>query len=172
VRTLSREDLEEAFLVRAELESLATELAAPRFTAEDVEELKEAEARFAEMTERLTGGRTQDLDERRALTAEWVRANHAFHDVIYRVAAAPMVERIAKSARRTFSGHAVWGPAGSDIDDLYEHNVLQHRAIREALAAGSAAGARALARDHVLHSFRLLETVLAQAGQPQLRRLA
>lgn len=172
VRTLSREDLEEAFLVRAELESLATELAAPRFTAEDVEELKEAEARFAEMTQRLTGGRTQDLDERRALTAEWVRANHAFHDVIYRVAAAPMVERIAKSARRTFSGHAVWGPAGSDIDDLYEHNVLQHRAIREALAAGSAAGARALARDHVLHSFRLLETVLAQAGQPQLRRLA
>ncbi len=147
VRTLSREDLEEAFLVRAELESLATELAAARITEEDI-------------------------DERRALTAEWVRANHAFHDVVYRVAAAPMVERIAKSARRTFSGHAVWGPAGSDIDDLYEHNVLQHRAIREALAAGSAAGARALAREHVLHSFRLLETVLSQAGQPQLRRLA
>jgi DNA-binding GntR family transcriptional regulator len=124
------------------------------------------------MTERLTGGRTRDLEERRAATSEWVRANHAFHDVIYRVAAAPMVERIAKSARRTFSGHAVWGPGGSDIDDLYRHNVLQHRAIREALAAGSAAGARALAREHVLHSFRLLETVLSQAGQPQLRRLA
>ncbi|MGE5690908.1 MAG: GntR family transcriptional regulator [Pseudomonadota bacterium] len=172
VRTLSREDLEEAFLVRAELESLATELATPRFTDADFEELRLAEARFAEMTERLTGGRTEDLDERRALTAEWVRANHAFHDVIYRVADAPMVERIAKSARRTFSGHAVWGPGGSDIDDLYEHNVLQHRAIREALVAGSAAGARALARDHVFHSFHLLETVLAQAGQPQLRRLA
>ena len=32
VRTLSREELREAFLVRAELESLATELATPRIT--------------------------------------------------------------------------------------------------------------------------------------------
>jgi DNA-binding GntR family transcriptional regulator len=172
VRTLSREELEEAFLVRAELESLATELAAARITPADLEELRTAEARFAELTERLTGGRTAELDERRALTAEWVRANHAFHDVIYRVAAAPMVERIAKSARRTFAGQAVWGAGASDIDELYERNVLQHRAIREALAAGSGAGARALAREHVLHSFRLLETVLAQIGQPALRRLA
>lgn len=172
VRTLSREELEEAFLVRAELESLATELAAARITPADLDELRIAEARFAELTERLTGGRTEELDERRALTAEWVRANHAFHDVIYRVAAAPMVERIAKSARRTFAGQAVWGGGASDIDELYERNVLQHRAIREALAAGSGAGARALAREHVLHSFRLLETVLAQIGQPALRRLA
>src|SRR5580765_7602386 len=33
VRTLSREELREAFLVRAELESLATELATPRIGA-------------------------------------------------------------------------------------------------------------------------------------------
>src|SRR5881394_4192528 len=33
VRTLSRDELREAFLVRAELESLATELAAERMTA-------------------------------------------------------------------------------------------------------------------------------------------
>ena len=167
VRTLSRQELEEAFLVRAELESLATELAAPRMTAADLEELSAAEARFAELTAQLTGRRTDASEERRALTADWVRANHAFHDVIYRVAEAPMVERIAKSARRTFAGQAVWGPGGSDIDELYERNVLQHRAIREALAAGSAAGARALAREHVLHSFRLLETVLAQVGLAQ-----
>ena len=34
VRTLSRDELREAFLVRAELESLATELATPKMTAE------------------------------------------------------------------------------------------------------------------------------------------
>src|SRR5437899_13089648 len=33
VRTLSRDELREAFLVRAELESLATALATPKFTA-------------------------------------------------------------------------------------------------------------------------------------------
>ena len=27
----------------------------------------------------------------RGLTSEWVRANHAFHDVIYRAAGAPLV---------------------------------------------------------------------------------
>ncbi len=54
------------------------------------------------------------------LTGEWVRANHAFRDVIYRAASAPLVERIAKNARRTFSGQAVWGSGRSDIDELYD----------------------------------------------------
>jgi DNA-binding GntR family transcriptional regulator len=168
VRTLSHDELYEAFLVRAELESLATELAAARMTAEDHDELAAASRRFAELTETLLRG---DGD-RRALTAEWVRANHAFHDVIYRAAVSPMVERIAKSARRTFSGQAVWGAGASEVDDLYRRNVEQHEAIRQALAAGSPAGARALAREHVLHSFHLLERVLEQVGGPATGRRA
>src|SRR5436853_555812 len=82
VRTISREDLHEAFMVRAELESLATEVAATKMTQED---------------------------------------------------------------------HAE-----------------QHRAIKQALTAGSASGSRALAREHVLSSFELLETILEQVGaQPR-----
>ncbi len=164
VRTFSRSELYEAFLVRAELESLATELAATRMSAADLEELEQAERRFAELTRRVVSGE--------ALTGEWVRANHAFHDVIYRAASAPMVERIAKNARRTFSGQAVWGSGRSDIDELYERNVRQHRAIVDALAAGSASGARALAREHVLASFSLLEAVLDRVERGGLRRLA
>jgi DNA-binding GntR family transcriptional regulator len=173
VRTLSHDELYEAFLVRAELESLATALAAPRLTAADLDELETAEQRFAELTARLLrpGG-----TDRGKLTREWVRANHGFHDVIYRVADAPMVERLAKSARRTFSGHAVWGTGGSGIDELYEDNVRQHQAIVEALRAKSAAAARLLAREHVLASFHLLERVLEQVGTPtpprRLRRSA
>ena len=172
VRTLAREELYEAFLVRAELEGLATELAAGKLTEDDLAELDAAQRCFEELTAELRRPRRGE-EERRSLTAEWVLANHAFHDVIYRVAGAPMVARIAKSARRTFSGQAVWGTGGSDIDDLYDANVRQHRAIREALAAGSATGARALAREHVLASFRLLEVVLVQLGAepPQRRRL-
>ena len=44
VRTLSPEELREAFLVRAELESLATELAAPRMTETDLDALERAES--------------------------------------------------------------------------------------------------------------------------------
>ncbi len=168
VRTLSREELREAFLVRAELESLATELAAAKRTAADLEELAAAEDRFATATARLQQAAG---DDRRELTVEWVRSNHAFHDVIYRVAAVPMVERIAKSARRTFAGSAVWNSGAAVAAELFEVNVRQHRAIREAVAAGSAAGARALAREHVLSSYQLLEAVLAGTTEPQPRRL-
>jgi DNA-binding GntR family transcriptional regulator len=162
VRTLSREELREAFLVRAELESLATELAAARITEDDLDELDRAEARFAELTARLAGV-SSDSPERMALVADWVRGNHAFHDVIYRVANAPLIERLAKSAR--FSGSAVWAPAdATELDDLYRRNERQHRALIEALRAGSAAGARALAREHVLASGHLLERIMTQAG--------
>src|SRR3954447_7578157 len=46
VRALSRAELHEAFLVRAELEGLATELAAPRMTDVEVEALDQAEERL------------------------------------------------------------------------------------------------------------------------------
>src|SRR5215471_9911348 len=62
VRTLDRDDLREAFLVRAELESLATELAAPRITDEQLAELAATERRFGELTLALrSGGRDPGL---------------------------------------------------------------------------------------------------------------
>ena len=68
-----------------------------------------------------------------------MQANYAFHDVIYRVAAMPLVERLAKGARRTFIGDRVWS-ARVELDELYAKNDLQHRAIREAIAAGQRRG--------------------------------
>src|SRR5437868_11616975 len=50
VRTISRDELHEAFMVRAELEGLATEVAAARMTAEDLAELEEAELQFAKVS--------------------------------------------------------------------------------------------------------------------------
>ncbi|MBA2615176.1 MAG: GntR family transcriptional regulator [Actinobacteria bacterium] len=166
VRSLAPKALYEAFLVRGELESLATGLAASKRTDDDLAELERAEQRFARATERLRG---VPVDERREPTQDWVRANHAFHDVVYRVADAPMVERIAKSARRAFAGSAVWNAGRVDVDELFDVNMRQHRAIREAIAAGSAVGARALAREHVLSSFHLLEAVLMESDEPRER---
>ena len=101
VRTLSQHDLHEAFLVRAELEGLVTECAARRLTAAALEELEACERRFARLTKEL---RLRDPGgDRRGLMADWMQANHAFHDVLYRAADMPYVESIAKGARRTFS---------------------------------------------------------------------
>ena len=163
VRMISREELRQAFLVRAELEALVTEIAASRMTRLALDELAQAEERFAALTAELLDFR-RDERERTALTGEWVRANYRFHDVIYAAAAVPFVERIAKGARRTFLSR--WRPGGPEIDELYEQNARQHRAILDALAAGSAGGARALAHEHVLYSCRLLEVILDHVGSP------
>jgi DNA-binding GntR family transcriptional regulator len=163
VRTLSREEVWEAFLLRAELESLITGLAAAKSTKADLAELEEAEKRFARLARALRA--REPGDDRRSLTADWMKANHGFHDVIYRIADMPYIEQVAKAARRTFSGPAVWAPGDETIDELYLLNERQHRAIKDALAAGSPDGARALAREHVLSSFHLLETILEQVGR-------
>jgi DNA-binding GntR family transcriptional regulator len=160
VRTISRQELREAFLVRAELEALVTELATERMTERDLAVLAAAEQEFAALTGRMLDHR--DERERTRLTADWVRANYRFHDVIYAAADVAFVERVAKSARRTFLSR--WRPGGPEIDDLYEQNARQHRAILDALAARSSAGARALAHEHVLHSCRLLELILDHVG--------
>ena len=162
VRTLSRQEMWEAFLVRAELESLITGIAAAKMTKADLDELDQAEKRFARLTRALRA--REPGDDRRALTVEWMHANHGFHDVIYRVADLPYIEQVSKSARRTFTGPAVWAPGDETIDGLYLKNERQHEAIKDALAAGSTEGARVLAREHVLASFNLLETILEQVG--------
>jgi DNA-binding GntR family transcriptional regulator len=162
VRTLTHHDLREAFLVRAELEGLVTEIAAQKMTPEALEELGEAESRFSRLTKEVRSH--EPGGGRRSLMSEWMRANHAFHDVLYRVADVPYIESVSKAARRTFSGPAVWAPADEHLDHLYERNQAEHRAIRQALLAGSVGGARELAREHVMHSFELLTTILEHVG--------
>jgi DNA-binding GntR family transcriptional regulator len=162
VRELSREEIREAFMVRAELEGLATEVAARKMGHEQLLELERAERAFTEITFRLVeashAGR-QDLD----VVREWLHANHSFHDVIYAAAEVPLIERMAKAARRTFLVKPVWA-TGADLDELYLKNDRQHRAIREAIAARSPEGARVLAREHVLSSGRLLEAILEKVA--------
>jgi DNA-binding GntR family transcriptional regulator len=168
VRELSLAEIREAFMARAELESLATEIAATKMSDAALRELEAAETRFSAVTHELVemshAGR-QDLE----LAREWLHANHSFHDVIYAAAEVPLIERMAKAARRTFLVKPVWA-TGDDLDELYRKNDRQHRAIREAIAARSPEGARVLAREHVLSSGRLLEAILdkvaAQTREP------
>src|SRR5437764_14619583 len=50
VRTIARDELRQAFMVRAELEALVTGLATPQMTKASLEALATAEERFAELT--------------------------------------------------------------------------------------------------------------------------
>jgi DNA-binding GntR family transcriptional regulator len=163
VRSISTAELREAFLIRAELEALATAQAAPRMTPDDLARLDSVEERFAELTLELRTQMRSGALRDSTLVVGWMAANHAFHDIIYEIAALPRVEQLAKSARRTFIGEHVWSARG-ELDELFARNEMQHRAIREALAAGSPDGSRTLAREHVLSSGRLMEAALDLAA--------
>ena len=169
VRSISPAELREAFLIRAELEGLATAVATPRMTPDHLARLDAAEQRFAGLTLELREQASRGESRDSTLFVEWMQANYAFHDVIYEAAQLPRVEQLAKSARRTFIGERVWA-ARAELDELFAKNDLQHRAIREAIAAGSPEGARRLAREHVLSSGTLIEAVLdlatAQTREP------
>jgi DNA-binding GntR family transcriptional regulator len=169
VRSISPAELREAFLIRAELEGLATAVATPQMTTDDLARLDAAEQRFAGLTLELREQARRGESRDSTLFVQWMQANYAFHDVIYEAAQLPRVEQLAKSARRTFIGERVWA-ARAELDELFAKNDMQHRAIREAIAAGSAEGARRLAREHVLSSGTLIEAVLdlvtAQTHEP------
>ncbi len=80
---------------------------------------------------------------------------------------APRSCRSSSASRRAPgapSSATVRGGPGPSSTQLYAKNDLQHRAIREAIGAGSAQAARVLAREHVLSSNRLIEVVLETLG--------
>ena len=77
-------------------------------TPDDLAEMDRIERRFGELTLELRAQARSGAPRDATLFVEWMQANYAFHDVIYRVAELPLVERIAKSARRTFIGDRAW----------------------------------------------------------------
>lgn len=164
VRSLSPEDLRETFVLRAALEGYAADRARTRMTKTDLRELRRAEKRFAELTHVLRGPR-RGTDDVRSLASEWVRANDAFHDIFLGAAGAELLAQNARSARRVFPGQARWWTA--DLDQLYEANVAQHRAIMEAFEARSSE-VRALVEIHIFESGELLERALAEAHSSQV----
>lgn len=163
VKAPDRDEWRQAALARAALEGLLASLAAQQITDEDLSELDRAHKDFAVLTEVLRSRERGKVKDRAAF--EWVEANDRFHQVIARAAGAPLIDAMVGDVSRVFSGHARWRP-GSAADRLYEVDLRQHTAIREALAARNPEAARALASAHVLDSWKLLEDVLDEALEP------
>lgn len=161
VRALDQDEWGQAFLARAALEAIAAHRAAQRLTAQDLRRIDEANEEFRRQTDLLRSHRLTTEERRRASVA-WVAANDAFHEAVLCGADVPFIQRMIVGLRRVFSGETMWAP-GSAVDRLYEVNLVQHDAIRYALAARNADAARTLAHDHVLDSWELLKAVLAEA---------
>ena len=164
VRSISAHELREAFLVRAELEALATEVATPKMTPTTSPQLDAMERRFGELTLELRAQARSGAARDATLFVEWMQANYAFHDVIYRVAELPLVERIAKGARRTFIGDRVWQRTRGARRALREERPPAPRDPRGDRRGQRPGGSAILAREHVLSSNTLIEVVLETLG--------
>ncbi|HEY6075227.1 MAG TPA: GntR family transcriptional regulator, partial [Gaiella sp.] len=71
VRSISAHELREAFLVRAELEALATEVATPKMTPDDLAALDAMERRFGELTLELRAQARSGAARDATLFVEW-----------------------------------------------------------------------------------------------------
>ncbi len=161
VRLPTVREIREAYLVRAELEGLAAELAAGLATDEQIARLRDAE----ELFERAVASRARG-QKRRATgdAADWVRANDLFHEVVQEASSNARLHQTIRSLHRSFPRNLTWEALGQNVR-LLEENVKEHRAIRLAIERGDGAAARLLMVEHVKHSGELV-ALRSGATQP------
>jgi DNA-binding GntR family transcriptional regulator len=160
VRLPTIHEIREAYLVRAELEGVAAELAASLATDDQIARLREAEELFGRAVASRTngGGRRPSGD-----ATEWARANDVFHEAVQEASCNEQLRRTIRDLHRSFPRSLTWEALGQNLRLLRE-NVTQHHAIRVAIEEGDGAGARRLMVQHVKRSGEL---VALRAGAAQ-----
>ncbi|MGX6448642.1 GntR family transcriptional regulator [Patulibacter sp. S7RM1-6] len=136
-------EVREAYEVRAELEGLAVERAVSRVSDEQLDRLREANATML----RAVKAPPPDLDP--GEEPPTVEANDVFHTLIHEAAGNARLARTINEVNETFPRNVSWLVL-ADNPRRREENVREHERIVEAMAAGDAAEARRLMREHVI----------------------
>jgi DNA-binding GntR family transcriptional regulator len=175
VRGPTARDIREAYLVRADLEGLAAELATTWIREDQLERLRTAEELFRRSVEELatrrpsrSGAALKSGDE------PWVRANTLFHEVVQEAASNERLRTTISDLHRSFPRNLTWA-ALRENPRLLPENVAEHRRILEAIETGDASEARQAMTEHVRRAGELVttwferEAYLATSGpsQPQ-----
>lgn len=153
VRGPTADEIREAYLVRAELEGLAAELAAELITDADLRALREAAALFHRAVEEFAArppGSSATMAD-----AKWPRANDQFHEVILNASGNRRLHETVLQLHGSFPRNLTWA-AISESSSLLRRNVAEHEDILRAIEAGDTAGARKAAKKHVLRSGKLV----------------
>ncbi|MGZ4333046.1 MAG: GntR family transcriptional regulator [Gaiellaceae bacterium] len=163
VRGTTPQEVREAYLVRAELEGLAAELAAGHIADDELNRLHEAQQLFRHSIE-------GEIEKRRSGEAvaawsaenEWERANNLFHDVIQQAAGNRQLLAAIAHLHRSFPRHLTWA-ALSRSSHLLGENIEQHNRILAALERRDAAAAREEMAAHVRAAGELVAVLLERA---------
>lgn len=132
VITLGPEDIPGVYILRGELEALATELAGPHLTGQDFSDLDALMAEMAEAGSSDAPGRYAEL-------------NHAFHSVIFERCPHPI---ILQTLNRVWDGHAAFGLVFSMDSERIARSRAEHAVIVKHLRSNDWRQAGAAAREH------------------------
>jgi DNA-binding GntR family transcriptional regulator len=152
VRGPTVRDIREAYVVRAELEALAAELAASWITGADLERLRTAEVAFGRAAERVKRRAPAELA---GAGDDWSRANDLFHEAVLAGAGNARLTEMVLDLHRTFPRGLTRNALMEDTR-LLDENAREHRAILQTIEARDGASARAQMRRHVLHAGELI----------------
>ena len=155
VRGPTAREVRESYIVRAELEGLAAELAAAWITQRQLDELKETETLFAEAIAAVQRPGGVDADASAVAQESWRTANDQFHDVIHAAAGNRRLHVAIQDLHRSFPRRLTWATLSED-PRLLEENSAEHRAIREALDRRAGDEARRLMIAHVCRAGELV----------------
>jgi len=163
VRGTSPHEVREAYLVRAELEGLAAELATAHVTDEELERLHEAQRLFrqsieAEIEKRKSGAAAEPWSAEN----DWERANNIFHEVIQHAAGNRQLRAAIAHLHRSFPRHLTWA-ALSRSSHLLGENIEQHNRILAAIERRDPPVARAEMAAHVRAAGELVAVLLERS---------
>lgn len=163
VRTVSAEDLRDAFLVRSALEGLAAELAVGAITPAGMRELDAAKEDLeSETLTLLTNSLGAEGSRSHEQTGQWLRANDRFHDAVLDAAGVPMLKSMAASVRRVFQSQPLW-MGTDDADAVLRAQIQEHALVAGAILAGSPEAASAMMRLHIMNTYKYVGTVLTES---------
>ena len=154
VRGPTPRDIREAYLVRAELEGFAAELAARWIRDLELAQLREAEELFQRLVEEFLDD-PKLAEGRRPDGANWMQANDRFHLAIQRGAGNARLQAAIENLHRSFPRNLTWSALSGD-SRLLRVNVEEHRGIRAAIEERDEETARRLMTEHVRRSGELV----------------
>lgn len=148
VHVPTAKQIRDAYQVRAELEGLACELAVQWITDAQLERMRRAQARFAQVVDMLAA--TANARNKRVVP-NWVESNEEFHDVIMEAAGNDNLRAIIRNLHLNFTRNVMLSAGAMDGRRMRE-NVAQHEAILTALERHDPVEARRTMVHHVLRS--------------------
>lgn len=160
VRRPTPREVREAYLVRAELEGLAAELATPHITDDELTRLHEAQVLFR-------GAIGSEIERRRSgheitpwsAESDWERANNLFHEAIQHASGNRQLRSAIAHLHRSFPRHLTWA-ALNRSSHLLGKNIEEHNRILDAIERRDPAVARTEMSTHVRSAGELVAELL------------